>query len=86
MVVAVFGTTGREIRTRTGTWRMHPSAGHQLGSISVERTIGGPSEELIYTGPLREKYSGVHIWDDYLAVEPDAPPVADVSPVAGGGR
>lgn len=78
MTVAVFGTTGREIGTRTGTWRMHPSAGHQLGSISVERMTGGPSEELIYTGPLLEKFSGVHIWDDYLAVQPDSSALGDL--------
>lgn len=71
LVAAPLGT-GARITTRMGRYDLDAVAGHQLASVLVRTETGTYSPELLYEGPLLEQRSGVHVWDDYLAVLPDA--------------
>ncbi len=64
------GQAGARIATGFGRYDLDPRAGHQLTSVVVQ-LAGSSSAELLYDGPIMERNSGVHVWDDFLAVLPD---------------
>ncbi len=65
------GELGARITTRYGRYDFEARAGHQLTSVLVRTATGALSTELLHDGPIRERNSGVHVWDDFLAVLPD---------------
>lgn len=71
VVTPLGGTGGARIASRMGRYDLDARAGHQLTSVLVRTELGASSPELLYDGPLLEKSSGVHVWDDFLAVMPD---------------
>lgn len=85
LTVTPFGT-GARVATRFGRFDLAPSSGHQLGSVRVYGTDSLLSAELLFEGApnMREKFSGVHVWNDYFSVEPDGSALAPATPTADG--